>query len=89
MEQIMISIPTELLRDVDSVAKRLKQDRSRLVQDALAEFLPKIKEQEFAVTVGDLLSFAGIWDDMSEEEADILIGEIYKNRTITQGEIEF
>ena len=89
MEQIIISIPTDLLRDVDSVAKRLNQDRSQLVQEALAEFLKKIKEQECAVTVGDLLSFAGIWDDMSEEEADALIRDIYENRTITQGEVEF
>ena len=89
MEQITISIPTDLLRDVDSVAKRLNQDRSRLVQEALAEFLPKIKEQEFAVTVGDLLSFAGIRDDMPEKEADDLIRDIYNNRTITQREVDF
>ena len=83
MEKIIISVPTDLLRDVDSVAKRLNQDRSQLVQEASAEFLQKIKEQELAVTVGDLLSFAGIWDDMSEEEADALIRDIYENRTIT------
>ena len=89
MERIMITIPADLLRDVDLVAKRLKQDRSRLVQEALAEFLPKIKEQEFAVTVGDLLSFTGIWDEMPEEEANALIRDIYNNRTITQGEVDF
>ena len=89
MERIMITIPADLLRDVDSVAKRLKQDRSQLVQEALVEFLPKIKEQELAVTVGDLLSFAGIWDDMPEEEANALIRDIYNNRTITQGELDF
>jgi len=89
MEQIIISVPTGLLRDVDSVAKRLKQDRSQLVQEALAEFLQKIKEQELAVTVGHLLSFAGIWEDMSAEEANALIKDIYENRTITQGEVEF
>jgi hypothetical protein len=48
----------------------------------------RAKEQEFAVTVGDLLSFAGIWEDMSEEEATALIRDIYENRTITQGDAE-
>ena len=89
MEQIIISVPTDLLRNVDSLAKRLRQDRSQLVQEALVEFLQKIKEQEFTFTVGHLLSFAGIWEDMSAEEANALIKDIYENRTITQREVEF
>ena len=46
MERIMITIPTDLLKDVDLTAKRLKRNRSQLVRQALVELLGKLKQQE-------------------------------------------
>jgi metal-responsive CopG/Arc/MetJ family transcriptional regulator len=47
MERIMITIPAELLVDVDSVAQRLEQNRSQLIRRAIADFLQRLKEKEF------------------------------------------
>jgi metal-responsive CopG/Arc/MetJ family transcriptional regulator len=47
MERIMITIPSELLGDVDSAAQKLKQNRSQLIRRALNEFLQRLKQREF------------------------------------------
>ncbi len=47
MERIMITIPSELLGEVDSAAQKLKQNRSQLIRRALSEFLQRLKQREF------------------------------------------
>jgi CopG family transcriptional regulator/antitoxin EndoAI len=49
----MITIPDDLLKDVDSVAKRLKRNRSQLIRQALDEFLRQIKQQEFEAVLAE------------------------------------
>lgn len=66
MEPIMVTIPTDLLRDVDSAAKRLKMNRSQLVQKALAELLKQLKQQEFESLLAEG------YREMSKENATIV-----------------
>lgn len=53
MERIMITIPDDLLKDVDSAAKRLNRNRSQLIRQALDEFLRQIKQQEFEAILAE------------------------------------
>lgn len=45
------------------------------------------KSQASKGTIGDLLSYAGRWGDMSEAEAKILIKEIYSSRSATRRDV--
>jgi predicted transcriptional regulator len=47
MERIMITIPADLLKDVDSVAQDLKQNRSQLIRQALTDLIRRTRQQEF------------------------------------------
>ena len=47
MEKIILSIPNDLLQDVNLVSERLKKNRSQLIRQAIAEFLNQIKQKEF------------------------------------------
>jgi len=47
MERIMITIPSELLSDVDSIAKHLEQNRSQFIRKSLAESIERIRQKEF------------------------------------------
>ncbi len=47
MERIMITIPAELLGDVDSLARHLKQNRSQFIRGAITSFLREFKQKEF------------------------------------------
>ena len=47
MERIMITIPAELLGDIDSVAKRLGQNRSQFLRRAATNFLNQLKQRDF------------------------------------------
>ena len=62
----MVTIPTDLLKDVDSTAKRLKRNRSQLVRQALAELLEKLKRQEFEALLAEG------YREMSKENATIV-----------------
>ena len=46
MKRIIITIPSELLGEVDSAAQKLRQNRSQLVRRALNEFLQRLKQRE-------------------------------------------
>ena len=70
MERIMITIPTDLLRDVDSIAKRLKRNRSQLARQALAELLQKLKQQEFEALLAE------DYREMSQENSAIVAESI-------------
>ena len=47
MERIMITLPPDLLKDVDATARELKQNRSQLVRQALLDLLQRIKQHQF------------------------------------------
>ncbi len=79
MEQIMITIPTDLLKDVDSAAKRLKQNRSQLVRQALAELLQKLKQQGFEALLAEG------YREMSKENATIVAESLPLQTAATEG----
>lgn len=70
MERIMITIPDDLLKDVDSAAKRLKRNRSQLIRQALDEFLRQIKQQEFEAVLAEG------YREMSKKNATIVAESI-------------
>jgi len=47
MERVMVTIPEDLLREVDSATRQLKRNRSEVVRQALAEWLRQKKQREF------------------------------------------
>lgn len=53
MERVMITITSELLRDVDSTAQRLKQNRSQLIRRAVTDFLQRLKQKEFEALMAE------------------------------------
>ena len=53
MERIMITIPAELLGDVDSLAQRLKQNRSQFIRGAITRLLEEIKQKEFEALLAE------------------------------------
>jgi CopG family transcriptional regulator/antitoxin EndoAI len=79
MERITIAIPTDLLKDVDTVAKRLRQDRSQLVRQALVELLGKLKQQE-----SEALLAEG-YLEMFEENATIVAESLPLQAAATEG----
>lgn len=53
MKRIMITIPSEMLVDVDSVAQRLKQNRSQLIRRAITNFLQQLKQKDFEALMAE------------------------------------
>ncbi len=53
MERIMITIPAELLGDVDSLARSLKQNRSQFIRGAITRFLQELKQKEFEALMAE------------------------------------
>ncbi|MBI3947422.1 MAG: ribbon-helix-helix protein, CopG family [Armatimonadetes bacterium] len=47
MERVMVTLPRDLLQEVDAAAGELKQNRSELVRRALREMLRQIRERRF------------------------------------------
>ena len=79
MERIMVTIPTDLLRDVDSTAKRLNLNRSQLVRQALAELLQQLKQQEFE------LFLAEGYQEMAKENTTIVTESLQLQAAATEG----
>ena len=79
MERIMVTIPTDLLKDIDSVAKRLKQNRSQLVRQALVELLQKFKQQEFEAFLAEG------YREMSKENAIVVAESLPLQAVVTEG----
>jgi metal-responsive CopG/Arc/MetJ family transcriptional regulator len=75
----MVTIPTDLLRDVDSAAKRLKRNRSQLVRQALAELLKQLKQQEFEARLAEG------YREMSKENATIVAESLQLQAAATEG----
>jgi metal-responsive CopG/Arc/MetJ family transcriptional regulator len=66
MERIMITIPSELLGDVDSAAERLKQNRSQLIRRAITNFLQQLKQREFEALMAEG------YQEISKEDSKIV-----------------
>jgi CopG family transcriptional regulator/antitoxin EndoAI len=66
MERIMITIPSELLGDVDSVAQKLKQNRSQLIRGAIINFLQQLRQEEFEALMAEG------YQEMSREDSNIV-----------------
>jgi len=46
MAKVNVSLPDELLKDVDALAEELKRSRSGLVQEATAYYVAGVREQQ-------------------------------------------
>jgi len=46
MERIILTLPGELLREIDAVAERLERKRSRVIREALTEWLEIQRRRE-------------------------------------------
>lgn len=75
----MITIPSELLGDVDSAAQKLKQNRSQLIRRALNEFLQRLKQREF-----ESLMAEG-YQETSGENSDIVAESRLLQAAATEG----
>ncbi|RLB33199.1 MAG: hypothetical protein DRH12_18680 [Deltaproteobacteria bacterium] len=79
MQKVMVTLPDELLQQVDAVAKDLKQNRSRFVRQALAERLERISRRKFETLLAegyqvmaeqdlkDAEAYLGTFQDIGEE----------------------
>jgi CopG family transcriptional regulator/antitoxin EndoAI len=66
MKRIMITIPSELLGDVDSAAQRLEQNRSQLIRRAITNFLQQLRQKEFEALMAEG------YQEMSKEDSNIV-----------------
>jgi metal-responsive CopG/Arc/MetJ family transcriptional regulator len=53
MDRVMITLPSELLREVDAAAKQRGQSRSELVRHALRELLEQARRQRFEALLAE------------------------------------
>ncbi len=83
MERIMITIPADLLRDVDSVAQDLKQNRSQLIRQALAELIQRTRQQEFE----ELLAEG--YMEASQEDSEIVFESLSIQSAAAEGTWEW
>lgn len=47
MERVMLTMPEELLAEVDRAARRHKQNRSEFIRAALHDYLEQLRQAEF------------------------------------------
>lgn len=53
MERVMITLPDGLLKTMDEMARRLSENRSQFVRQALLERLEKLRRQEFEALLAE------------------------------------
>jgi CopG family transcriptional regulator/antitoxin EndoAI len=53
MERIIVTLPRELLNEIDAAAVRLERKRSRLIRDALVEWLELRRKEEFEALLAE------------------------------------
>ena len=79
MERIMITITSELLGDVDSAARKLKQNRSQLIRRAIADFLQQLKQKEFEALMAEG------YQEISREDSSIVDESCSLQAAATEG----
>ncbi|HEY4491588.1 MAG TPA: ribbon-helix-helix protein, CopG family [Acidobacteriota bacterium] len=65
--QITIYLPDDLIRKVDSLARKQRKSRSALIQEALSRDLEATRTISYP---GDTLSVFGAWKDLSVDQID-------------------
>ena len=83
MERIMITIPHDLLGDVDSAAQSLKQNRSQFIRQALTDFLQRLEQQEFEKLLAEG------YREMSESNSKIVAESFSVQAAATEGTWEW
>ena len=53
MERIIVTLPRELLDQIDAAAAKLEWKRSRLIRDALVEWLELRRKEEFEALLAE------------------------------------
>lgn len=53
MERVMITLPNSLLGTVDEMARRLAENRSQFVRQALLDRLERLRQQEFEALLAE------------------------------------
>jgi len=53
MERVMLTMPENLLAEVDRAARRCKQKRSEFVRVALQEYLEQLRQAEFEALLAE------------------------------------
>ena len=69
MEKVMITMPSKLLKDIDSAKEQLNQNRSQFIRYVITEYLKQQKKKEF-----EELMAKGYME--SSEEDSIIVEEI-------------
>jgi len=75
MEKVMITMPSNLLKDIDSAKEKLKQNRSQFIRYVITEYLNQQKKKEFEEQVA-----RGYME--SSEEDSIIVEESIKAQLI-------
>jgi metal-responsive CopG/Arc/MetJ family transcriptional regulator len=75
MEKVMITMPSNLLKDIDSAKEQLNQNRSQFIRYVVTEYLKQQKKKEF-----EELMARGYME--SSEEDSIIVKESMKAQII-------
>jgi CopG family transcriptional regulator/antitoxin EndoAI len=75
MEKVMITMPSSLLKDIDSAKEQLNQNRSQFIRYVITEYLKQQKKKEF-----EELMARGYME--SSEEDSIIVKESMKAQII-------
>ena len=68
MERVMITLPQDLLREVDQLAGQEGRKRSQLIQEVLRELIARRKEAEFQALLEEgYREMAGTLAELAEE----------------------
>jgi len=53
MQRVMLTVPADLLNEVDSLAQRTRRKRSHLVRQALRELLERERQRDFEALLAE------------------------------------
>lgn len=68
MERVMLTMPEDLLAEVDRVARRRKQNRSEFVRAALHDYLEQLRQAEFETLLAEgYREMADVAAELAEE----------------------
>ena len=79
MERVMLTLPSDLLEDVDALARRMGRNRSQLVRQALRELLERRQHQEFEALLAEG------YQAMAKETAALVSESIAWQSAATEG----
>ena len=71
--KVAISIPDDLFKEADRLAKKLKKSRSKLYAIAVAEYIKRLREDEITDSVNRALAGVDQTDPFVEAAADEIL----------------